>query len=464
MTTADSVNSKELETLSNTPQARSEKDLRNGTPVDNGIDEQEGRVVSPEDDKLGKELPPDVEKQQGPPPVTFPEGGARAWLAVLGSAILLFCSFGYVNAFGVYESYYLSVLLTEKTADDIAWIGSIQIAFIFGSGLFAGSIFDRYGAQIIVIPASILLVVSVMLTSICKEYYQFLLCQGILGGICQGALFTPALGVVGQYFFLKRGAAMGLVVAGSSLGGVILPIMIANLIKETTFGWTVRAIGFLFAGLLWIACITVKERLPHRTGTFFLPKAFKDPVYVLFVAGNFFALWGMFTPFFFIPSFALKLGMSSTMSVYLVSILNGLSFPGRVLPGIVADKFGKMNCLVVAPIVTGILIWSWLAVDSPAGLIVLTAFFGFWSGSLISMFPAVMAQIVPNPREIGTYIGMAMGISGFAGLTGSPIAGALLTKYGYTAAISFSGSCMLVGIILLATARFIYNPKLFAIV
>ncbi|KAF3935375.1 hypothetical protein ABW20_dc0100326 [Dactylellina cionopaga] len=437
MTTADSINSKELETLSTS------RDVDEGTIVE--------------------ESAADAEKQAAPPAITFPDGGLQAWLVVLGAAIALFCSFGYVNAFGVYEAYYLSVLLPDKTADDIAWIGSIQICFIFGSGLFAGSIFDRYGARIIIIPASILLVVSVMLTSVCKEYYQFLLCQGILGGICQGALFTPAVGVIGQYFNKKRAAAMGLVVAGSSLGGVILPIMIANLIEKTSFGWTVRSIGFLFMALLWITCVFVVERLPHRSGTFFLPEAFKDPVYTLLVAGNFFILWGMFTPFFFIPTYALNLGMSQSMSVYLVSILNGLSFPGRILPGIIADKLGRMNCIIVAPTVTAILIWSWLGVKDATGLVVLTAFFGFWSGSSISLFPAVMAQIVPNPREMGTYIGMAMGISGAAGLTGSPIAGALLTHYGYTAAISFAGTCMIVGTGLLICARFMYNPKLFAI-
>ncbi|KAK6540615.1 hypothetical protein TWF694_008010 [Orbilia ellipsospora] len=452
MTTAASISSKEMETLNNTPQARSEKDLDNSDIKRE--EAEEGTMV---------EQANDTEKQAPPPAVTFPDGGLQAWLVVLGAAIALFCSFGYVNAFGVYEAYYLSVLLPTRTPDDIAWIGSIQICFIFGSGLVAGSVFDRYGARIILIPASILLVTSVMLTSVCKEYYQFLLCQGILGGMCQGAIFTPAVGVIGQYFMKKRGAAMGLVVAGSSLGGVILPIMIANLIEKTSFGWTVRAIGFLFIGLLWITCVTVVERLPHRAGTFFLPEAFKDPVYCLLVAGNFFVLWGMFTPFFFIPTFALHLGMSNSMSVYLVSILNGLSFPGRVLPGIVADKFGRMNCIIIAPTVTGILIWSWLGVKTPAGLIVLTAFFGFWSGSSISLFPAVMAQIVPNPREMGTYIGMAMGISGAAGLTGSPIAGALLEKHGYTAAISFAGTCMIIGTFLLICARLIYNPKIFAI-
>jgi hypothetical protein len=38
--------------------------------------------------------------QQLPPHMVFPEGGARAWSVALGTAGVLFCTFGYANAFG----------------------------------------------------------------------------------------------------------------------------------------------------------------------------------------------------------------------------------------------------------------------------------------------------------------------------------------------------------------------------
>lgn len=40
---------------------------------------------------------PAVEKPQAP---TFPEGGARAWSVALGATGVLFCTFGYNNAYG----------------------------------------------------------------------------------------------------------------------------------------------------------------------------------------------------------------------------------------------------------------------------------------------------------------------------------------------------------------------------
>ena len=32
--------------------------------------------------------------------ISFPEGGLRAWLVAIGCALVLFSTFGYVNAFG----------------------------------------------------------------------------------------------------------------------------------------------------------------------------------------------------------------------------------------------------------------------------------------------------------------------------------------------------------------------------
>lgn len=63
----------------------------------------------------------------------------------------------------------------------------MQIFFLFAGSLFGGPYFDKYGEKVLwgAIPVYL---VSVYLTSICKEYYQFMLCQGILCGIGMGKL------------------------------------------------------------------------------------------------------------------------------------------------------------------------------------------------------------------------------------------------------------------------------------
>ncbi len=101
---------------------------------------------------------------------SFPDGGVRAWLVVLGSMIIMGCSFGYLSAFGYvlslvcpstsliqtvanyvdseYQTYYSTHQLADKSDSDIAWIGSLQLCFQFASGIIAGSLFDRLGARV----------------------------------------------------------------------------------------------------------------------------------------------------------------------------------------------------------------------------------------------------------------------------------------------------------------------------
>lgn len=82
------------------------------------------------------------------------------------------------------------------------------------------------------IPASLVYVVSLVLTSFCKEYYQFFLAQAVLGGICLGLLFSTSLAIVGHYFNARQGLALGVVMAGAALGGVIFPITLNRLLND----------------------------------------------------------------------------------------------------------------------------------------------------------------------------------------------------------------------------------------
>jgi len=385
-----------------------------------------------------------------------PDGGLAAWLVIAGAFSVNVCTLGYLNTFGIYEAYYAATFLSHKTPSQIAWIGSLQLFFLFFAGVVAGPLFDLYGARRVLIPTVVLYVFSVMMTSLCKEYYQFILAQGILGGFTSGLVLTPALSIPGQYFSSKRATAMGISVSGSSVGGVIFPEILERLLNHSSlgFGWTVRIIGFIILALLTIACVTMVERLPSRKGKLILPAAFKSLPYNLTVLGVFCTLWGLYTPLFYISTYSLAHGMSEGLAFDMVAVSNAASFFGRVIPGILADVFGRFQVMIFMSAITGILIFCWIKATTNAGIIVFISFYGFASGAVISLFSACLIEVTPNPGVIGTYIGMAMGISSFAGLTGTPITGALLkNSSSYTDPAIFSGVVVMAGAVSLLCAK-----------
>lgn len=68
------------------------------------------------------------------------------------------------------------------------------------------------------IAGTFLTVFGMMMTSICKEYWQLVLTQGLIVGVGAGCMLLPSVAVFPQYFTKRRALATGIAAAGSSLG------------------------------------------------------------------------------------------------------------------------------------------------------------------------------------------------------------------------------------------------------
>lgn len=55
----------------------------------------------------------------------------------------VFCTFGYTNSFGVFQSYYSLERYTYETSSSISWIGSVQTFLQFTVAGVAGPLFDK---------------------------------------------------------------------------------------------------------------------------------------------------------------------------------------------------------------------------------------------------------------------------------------------------------------------------------
>jgi hypothetical protein len=122
------------------------------------------------------------------------------------------------NAFGVFQTYYATTLLTTSSQSSISWIGSIQGFLLLFVGVFCGRAFDAGYFYPVAGTGIFLSVFGMMMTSLGAKYYQIFLAQGLCLGLGSGFLFTPSISLVGTYFSTRRGLATGIAASGSSVG------------------------------------------------------------------------------------------------------------------------------------------------------------------------------------------------------------------------------------------------------
>lgn len=172
-------------------------------------------------------------------------------------------------------------------------------------------------------------VFGLMMASISSQYYQFLLSQGVCSAIGVAIVFLSAISAVTGWFHKRRGLAFGILSTGSSLGGVVFPIMLNRLIDKVGYGWAMRTSAFIIMALLIVANLTLKSRqAPSRRA---LPREhmwrpFRETPFVFLLIGLFLVPFGLYIPINYLPVAAIGKGMSKDMAQNLVAFYNAARY------------------------------------------------------------------------------------------------------------------------------------------
>ena len=90
--------------------------------------------------------------------LTFPEGGVRAWLVVLGSFSGMTASFGILNTAGTFQTYLSTHQLAHESPSAVGWIFSLYAFLTFFCGIQIGPVFDAAGPRWLVFAGTVCLV------------------------------------------------------------------------------------------------------------------------------------------------------------------------------------------------------------------------------------------------------------------------------------------------------------------
>lgn len=237
----------------------------------------------------------------------------------------------------------------------------------------------------------------------------------------------------------------------------MLPALFRALQPKIGFRWTVLVFALISFVTLGVSVFVIKTssiKTPPKRRPWIDRSVFRDPPFLLFLGACCLLFLGMYTPYVYVQSYALENDMASEdVALYLLSILNGASIVGRIVPNFVVPYTGIMNMIGGAVFVMSVAAFSFAATDSQGSLIAVTAVYGFFAGTFFGLQPTTFVKLTADKSYMGTRFGMAFTVMSVAILFGSPIAGALSRSHGYLSGWIWAGCCLAASGFTIFTAR-----------
>ncbi|EXJ56611.1 hypothetical protein A1O7_06955 [Cladophialophora yegresii CBS 114405] len=428
--------------------------------------EQIATISAPFSSSLEHEKP--VQIEEPPPssrPIPPPDTGLQPWLQVIAGHFLMFNNWGLVVSYGSFQTYYTSsVGLDGGNANPslVSWIGSIQNTLLLLGGAFGGRWFDAGYHRYMVGSGTVLVVFGLFMTSLVTKFHQALLAQGFCVGLGMGLLLIPSVGLPSTWFVRRRGLAVGIVSSGASVAGIVLPIALRHLISTLGFPWSLRILAFISLATLLVSNVLIRQRLPPRRLTkgptpFVEYPALRQPDFALYVVGQFITYFGFFGFYNYVESWAKSTDLDSGgfPLEYILPVLNAASILGRLIPCFVADYTGPLNVAVPSLFIASLLVYVWIPLRTIGPLLTITVLYGFFSGAVIAITPAVVASLTEDLTSFGGRMGVMFLAIACSSLVGPPVMGAIVQMHdgNYDAARVYAATMLVGGGVCFTLAR-----------
>lgn len=304
----------------------------------------------------------------------------------------------------------------------------------------------RYSPGMVSLSGAVLFAIGMVLASFSTRLWQFFLTQGVLVGVGTGLSYIPAVTVTPGWFSSRRGLAMGIVLSGTGIGGLIWAPVIRSLISSVGYQNTLRICGGVSFLLLLLPTLalswdpTMQQRLRTAGSVearFNLLdwRIAKTRLFMIQSISAAFQASAYYLPIYFTSTYARSLGYSASTGALFIALTNGLSAFGKVSLGLMADRVGRVNTLLVCTIISALsVLCMWIPGSVTEGQDTRGLFIGFifayaiTAGVYVSLFPTVLAELfgVQNVPSVNGFLYM---LRGFATLVGTPVGGLLIKSH-----------------------------------
>lgn len=312
-------------------------------------------------------------------------------------------------------------------------IGFLAMAF---ASMFWGGLSDRWGPRPVVLTGSVLLAASLLLASVTTSLVAFQFVFGLVVGVAVAAVFAPMMACVTGWFDTHRSLAVSLVSAGMGMAPMTMSPFAAWLITMHDWRTSMQIIALVVLALMIPASLLVKRAPALEAGGDEAMEAdalqegmttrevLRSPQFIVLCLTNFFCCATHSGPIFHTVSYAITCGIPMIAAVTIYSIEGLAGMGGRVVFGLLGDRFGAKHILVLGLLVQAFGALAYVFTGGLASFYLVAGIFGFIYAGVMPLYAVIARENFPL-RMMGTVIG-GTAMAGSLGMALGPVAGGLI--------------------------------------
>ena len=358
-----------------------------------------------------------------------------AWVVVWATFVCLALIFGVSYSFAAFFESFAIEFSAQRA--DVSWIFGLSgfVYFVMGAG--GGMLADRFGPRIVCSAGMALIALGLLATSWATSLLTVYVSYGLLVGLGIALVYTPSIASVQPWFTTRRGLAGGIARSGVGAGTLLVPVLVAMAIGPMPWreAMQVLALGVLVLGLLAAALLRRAPAAPSSgsggsaTGLT-LRETLRSPTFRWLYLATVLASPVMFIPFAHVSASARDLGLGEAFAVGLVGLIGVGSLVGRFAIGLLADRLGRAQTLVLMQLSMGASYVLWGAAGGQFLLMIFALWFGLSYGSIVSLLPAICMDYFGG-KSVASVVGTLYSGAAFGNLLGPVLAGAVFDHSGH---------------------------------
>ena len=364
-----------------------------------------------------------------------------AWVVVWATFVCLAVIFGVSYSFAAFFESFAAEFSAQRA--DVSWIFGLSgfVYFVLGAG--GGMLADRLGPRIVCSLGMALIAAGLLATSWATSLLAVYLSYGLLVGLGIALVYTPSIASVQPWFTTRRGLAGGIASSGVGAGTLLVPVLVALAIGPMPWREAMRALalgvlvlGLLAAALLRRAPVALSSSAHAAPGVggsasgMTLRETLRSPTFRWLYLSTVLASPVMFIPFAHVSASARDLGLGEAFAVGLVGLIGVGSLVGRFAIGLLADRLGRAQTLVLMQLSMGASYLIWGAAGGQVLLVVFALWFGLSYGSIVSLLPAICMDYFGG-RSVASVVGTLYSGAALGNLLGPVLAGAAFDWSGH---------------------------------